>query len=228
VERLFGKGVPLDYVSDLHRNSVPENVEIVEFFLDPGALQLGIGELGDAVVYGLQLRQQQNAEFHDMLRALKAPERFGDSLDSIGGDAPFESGLYACTEMFVDGFLDLYRTGVLRRRVFDDARIQALLNDGSVGEIIDGRFLAALDSAGFGSPLDAEEFGLLQALGVFRRDCRYMQGRIENSEGVVAAAFSWVRAASTRLCAIFQNRSGANSPWVAWVSSISWTVPTRL
>jgi len=343
VERLFGNGVPLDYVSDLHQDSVPDNVEIVEFFLDPGALlhvghsqrhyvstnythvardvaaqgvnviaqlvakrtvegraefsfgsnpdvtidllellapqrrqgrtvavigevnrympfmfgpaevaadtfdslvehprydydlfappnqrlapvdyaiglygarlvrdggtlQLGIGELGDAVVYGLQLRQQQNAEFRDMLRALKAQERFGDSLDAIGGDAPFESGLYACTEMFVDGFLDLYRTGVLRRRVFGDARIQALLNDAAVGEIIDGRFLAALDSVGFGSPLDAGEFALLQGLGVFRRDCRYLQGRIENSEGTGAAARLDSKAARDELLAVCTGR----------------------
>ena len=343
VQRLFGNGVPLDYVSDLHENSVPDNVEIVEFFLDPGALlhvahsqrhyvstnythvardvaaqgvnviaqlvakrtvdgraefslgsnpdvtvdllellapqrrdgravavigevnrhmpfmfgpaavaaetfdfllehprydyelfappnqrltavdyaiglygarlvrdggtlQLGIGELGEAVVYGLQLRQQQNAEFREILRALKAPERFGDSLDAIGGDAPFESGLYACTEMFVDGFLDLYRTGVLRRRVFGDARIQSLLNDASMGEIIDARFLAALDSAGFRSPLDAEEFGLLQALGVFRRDCRYVEGRIQNSEGVVAAACLDSKAARDELLAACTGR----------------------
>ena len=39
-------------------------------------------------------------------------------LDAIGGAAPFEAGLYGCTEMFVDGFLDLYRSGVLRRRVY--------------------------------------------------------------------------------------------------------------
>jgi len=36
------------------------------------------------------------------LQALKAKERFGESLDLIGGAAPFEAGLYACTEMFVD------------------------------------------------------------------------------------------------------------------------------
>jgi acyl-CoA hydrolase len=155
---------------------------------DGGTLQLGIGELGDAVVYGLQLRQQQNAEFRDMLRGLKADERFGDALAAIGGDAPFESGLYACTEMFVDGFLDLYRTGILRRRVYDDARIQALLNDGALSERIDERFLAALATAGFGSPLDAAEFAQLQGLGVFQRDCRYADGRIENSEGSSAAA----------------------------------------
>jgi acyl-CoA hydrolase len=155
---------------------------------DGGTLQLGIGELGDAVVYGLQLRHQQNPEFRDMLGGLKADERFGGPLAQIGGDAPFESGLYACTEMFVDGFLDLYRSGILRRRVYDDARIQSLLNDAAIGERIDERFLAALAAAGFGSPLDAGEFALLQGLGVFRRDCRYAEGRIENSDGTSAAA----------------------------------------
>src|SRR5580692_378311 len=38
VERLFGDDVTLDYVRDLHEDKVPANVEIVEFFLDPGAL----------------------------------------------------------------------------------------------------------------------------------------------------------------------------------------------
>jgi acyl-CoA hydrolase len=42
VARLFGACVPLDYVTDLHGRGVPENVRIVEFFLDPGAL-LNVG-----------------------------------------------------------------------------------------------------------------------------------------------------------------------------------------
>jgi acyl-CoA hydrolase len=155
---------------------------------DGGTLQLGIGELGDAVVYGLQLRHQQNAEFREMLGAFRAAERGGDTLDAIGGDAPFESGLYACTEMFVDGFLDLYRTGVLRRRVYDDLRIQRLLNDSAISEQVDERFLAALTAAGIASPLDAAAFAVLQGLGVFRRDCRFEDGRIRNSDGASAAA----------------------------------------
>ena len=104
---------------------------------DGGTLQIGIGELGDAVVYGLQLRQQQNAEFREILQGLKAEERFGRALDAVGGTAPFEAGLYGCTEMLVDGFLDLYRSGVLRRRVYDDVRIQRLLNDGAISERVD-------------------------------------------------------------------------------------------
>jgi len=169
--------------------------------LDGGTLQLGIGELGDAVVYGLQLRHQQNAEFRGILQGLKAQERFGDMLDAIGGATPFESGLYACTEMFVDGFLDLYRSGVLRRRVYGDARIQELLNAGSIGERIDETFLAALAAAGFGSPLDSGEFALLQELGVFRSDCRHGEAGIENPDGLVTPAHLDSKAARALLLA---------------------------
>jgi acyl-CoA hydrolase len=166
---------------------------------DGGTLQIGIGELGDAVVYGLQLRQQQNTEFREILQGLKAQERFGAGLDLIGGAAPFEAGLYACTEMFVDGFLDLYRSGVLRRRVYDDARIQRLLNEGTISERIDERFLAALGEAGFASPLTAGDFVLLRNIGVFRRECRYSEGRIENSDGQSAAAIFNTAAARREL-----------------------------
>jgi acyl-CoA hydrolase len=166
---------------------------------DGGTLQIGIGELGDAVVYGLQLRQQQNTEFREILQGLKGQERFGESLDLIGGASPFEAGLYACTEMFVDGFLDLYRSGVLRRRVYDDVRIQRLLNEGTVSERIDERFLAALGEAGFASPLTADDFTLLRNVGVFRRDCHYSGGRIENSDGQSAAAIFNTAAARREL-----------------------------
>jgi len=173
---------------------------------DGGTLQIGIGELGDAVVYGLQLRQQQNAEFREILQGLKAQERFGETLDLIGGASPFEAGLYACTEMFVDGFLDLYRSGVLRRRVYDDARIQRLLNEGAVSERIDERFLAALAEAGFASPLTAGEFALLRNIGIFRQDCRYADGRIENSEGQSAAAVFNTAAARRELLELCTGR----------------------
>jgi acyl-CoA hydrolase len=168
---------------------------------DGGTLQIGIGELGDAVVYALQLRHRQNAEFREILHGLKATERFGASLDSIGEAAPFAAGLYACTEMFVDGFLDLYRSGVLRRRVYADLRIQRLLNAGAIGERIDERFLAALADEDFGNPLTASDFGVLQCLGVFRSDCRYLDGRIVNSDGQSAAAMINTAAARRELLA---------------------------
>jgi acyl-CoA hydrolase len=155
---------------------------------DGGTLQIGIGELGDAVVYALQLRHQQNVEFREILHGLKATERFGAALDLNGEASPFEAGLYGCSEMFVDGFLDLYRSGVLRRRVYADVRIQELLNRGVISERIDDEFLAALANGGFASPLSAADFAVLQDIGVIRSDCRYSNGRIENSEGQFAPA----------------------------------------
>jgi acyl-CoA hydrolase len=155
---------------------------------DGGTLQLGIGELGEAVVYGLQLRHQRNDEFRGLLQSLAADERFGAVLAEVGGQAPFESGLYACTEMFIDGFLELYRSSILRRRVYGDARVQALLNAGAISERVDERMLEALAENGFADTLDADEFKLLQELGVLRRECRYSAGHIENSEGIKCAA----------------------------------------
>jgi acyl-CoA hydrolase len=83
---------------------------------DGGTLQIGIGSLGDALTSGLILRQRR-------------PELFADALDRLspGNQAikretgGFETGLYAASEMFVDGFADLYREGILKRRASDGA-----------------------------------------------------------------------------------------------------------
>jgi len=80
---------------------------------------------------------------------------------SLGDDAPFERGLYGASEMFMDGFMHLYRAGVLKREVFDDLTTMRRANAGLAGEdagrgaLMDGgfylgsrsfyEFLAALD-----------------------------------------------------------------------------------
>ena len=73
---------------------------------DAGTLQIGIGELGDAIVYCLQMRHQHNATWQSVLDDCRVRERFGPQIEQIGDTERFERGLYGCTEMFVDGFLD--------------------------------------------------------------------------------------------------------------------------
>ncbi len=90
---------------------------------DGGTLQIGIGELGDAIVYALLMRHQRNALWRSALEDTGLSTRFAAQWVAIGGDAPFESGLYSVTEMFVDGFLDLYRAGILKRRVEPDGSL---------------------------------------------------------------------------------------------------------
>jgi acyl-CoA hydrolase len=83
---------------------------------DGGTIQIGIGELGDAIVHAMTLRHRQNADWRRALADVGLLPRFAGEQQSMGGDGPFEIGLYAVTEMFVDGFLDLYRAGILKRR----------------------------------------------------------------------------------------------------------------
>ncbi len=88
---------------------------------DGGTIQIGIGELGDAIVHALTLRHRNNPDWRRALADIGLMPRFAAELQALGGDAPFEQGLYAVTEMFVDGFLDLYRENILKRRAEDGA-----------------------------------------------------------------------------------------------------------
>jgi acyl-CoA hydrolase len=99
---------------------------------DGGTLQLGIGELGDAIVYATQLRHQQPAAYREVIEQTGILERHQRLIETEGGTAPFDRGLYGCSEMFVDGFLDLYRAGILKRCVYPCARIQRLVDDGHI------------------------------------------------------------------------------------------------
>jgi acyl-CoA hydrolase len=83
---------------------------------DGGTVQIGIGELGDAIVHAMTLRHRENVHWRRALGDVGLLPRFEAQMRTLGGDAPFAQGLYAVTEMFVDGFLDLYRAGILKRR----------------------------------------------------------------------------------------------------------------
>lgn len=145
---------------------------------DGGTLQIGIGSLGDAIVSSCLMRQQNNADYRAVAQAL----RQGEVSQRCGGLERFEHGLYGCSEMFVNGFLHLIKAGIIRRAVFDDIRIQRLLDDGRLHEQIDDNSLRALCDAGVvPAQLDQESFEILQQLGVLHASCRFSDGAIEIS-----------------------------------------------
>lgn len=83
---------------------------------DGGTLQIGIGSFGDAFCHALILRHTRNREFRDLVAKL------GVRAPNDAQLAPFESGLYGCTEMLLDGFLALKRVGILRRRASPESK----------------------------------------------------------------------------------------------------------
>ena len=80
---------------------------------DGGTLQIGIGQIGDALAQGLIVRHRDNSQFHAIMKRLTpgagplAPLQTG----------PFEQGLYGVSEMLFEAFLGLIEAGILKRDV---------------------------------------------------------------------------------------------------------------
>jgi len=111
--------------------------------LDGGTLQVGIGALGDAACHGLRLRQQDNATYRAALEAIGR----SSLIETTGGDAMFETGLYAASEMVSNPLFALFEAGIVRRRVFEDLELQRAINAGAAppetgGASLQGGFFA--------------------------------------------------------------------------------------
>jgi acyl-CoA hydrolase len=163
----------VDHAIGLHASSLVR---------DAGTLQIGIGELGDSIVYSLLLRHQQNDAWRRAL-ADAGTERSAPLIDAIGGRAPFAAGLFGATEMFVDQMLDLYRAGILRRRVYDYLPLQRALAANGSSTRVDGELLEALRRHGAGPVLGEDEVTALRAAGVLRGEVRFEKGQIVSPEG---------------------------------------------
>ena len=79
---------------------------------DGGTLQIGIGQVGDALAQGLIVRHRDNARFHEIMKRL-APD-VPVAAETTGS---FEKGLYGVSEMLFEAFLALIDAGILKREV---------------------------------------------------------------------------------------------------------------
>jgi hypothetical protein len=80
---------------------------------DGGSLQIGIGQVGDALAQGLIVRHRDNAQFHAIMKRLAPGTAQRAELET----GSFEKGLYGVSEMLFEAFLGLMEAGILRREV---------------------------------------------------------------------------------------------------------------
>lgn len=151
---------------------------------DGGTLQIGIGALGDAIVHALKLRHASNTAYRGLLKALGVPARSGALIERVGGTAKFEQGLYGATEMFVDGFWQLIRAGILTRRVHDHWALQTLIDSGRHDPDA-APTLATLDAlAALGvHALGPDDVAALVRHGLFRDGTRWDRGWLLAADG---------------------------------------------
>jgi hypothetical protein len=76
---------------------------------DGGTLQIGIGQVGDALAQALIVRHRDNAQFRAIMQRL-APGAKPET-------GSFETGLYGVSEMLFEAFLGLIDAGILKREI---------------------------------------------------------------------------------------------------------------
>jgi acetyl-CoA hydrolase/transferase-like protein len=80
---------------------------------DGGTLQIGIGQVGDALAQGLVIRHKDNGQFHAIMKRLSPATEPSSALET----GSFEKGLYGVSEMLFEAFLGLIEAGILKRDV---------------------------------------------------------------------------------------------------------------
>ena len=155
---------------------------------DGGTLQIGIGALGDAIVYACQLRHRHNAEYRKVAAELNVDEH---TSAETGGLEPFSKGIYGCSEMFVNGFLHLRKAGILTREVYDDTHIQRLLNEGRFTPTVDrGMLRALIDEGVIGPTLNEKDVEYLRYWGIFDNEVGIHDGVLSLRGRQIEAALS--------------------------------------
>ena len=144
---------------------------------DGGELQIGIGALGDALVYSMLLRHRDNEVYKQVLSSMELEEKFGDVVARKGDTNRFEKGLFGATEMFVDSFMHLIDADILKRRVYDHAILQRLLNEEAITEeVTENTLYYLLQRRAIRPKLTEKDFQFLQTFGVIRAGVEFEDG----------------------------------------------------
>src|SRR6202158_3453091 len=80
---------------------------------DGGTLQIGIGQVGDALAQGLIVRHRDNAQFHEIMKRLGAGAAGVGALET----GSFGKGLYGVSGLLLEAVLGLVDAGILTREV---------------------------------------------------------------------------------------------------------------
>ena len=157
---------------------------------DGGSLQIGIGSLGDAIASSLIMRNNANGDYNKALDELGINARYGDLVDRVGGREPLEEGLFGTTEMLVDAFLELYKGGVIKRKVYGHIEIQKLVNQGVLKQTLTRESVKTLLSMEAFQPiLKRDDFDALQKYGVFKANLAWSDYTIVEGENRYSADF---------------------------------------
>lgn len=161
-------------------------INVSTLLKDGGTIQVGIGALGDAIVSGLIMRNEHNAVYREVVEKAGLLSKYGGLIDRLGGTGLFKEGLYGSSEMFVDAFLQMYRSGILRRKVFNSVPLMKLINKGELpAENIPADIIEKLITMNaVHRYLDVDDFKFLTKFGILKEGVTYTGTVIKDGDEI--------------------------------------------
>ncbi|PSW21254.1 acetyl-CoA hydrolase [Photobacterium sanctipauli] len=157
---------------------------------DGGTLQVGIGSLSSALTYSTLVRHQNNRMYNSMLSDLNIYNKF-PVCKSVGDSGKFDEGLYGCSELMVDGFMHLYKAGILKREVFEDLTIQTLINKKAISTDVSlATIRALLEHGAINETLTTDDVTYLKRFGIFKPYIKLVDGNIIAQQETASANLS--------------------------------------
>jgi acyl-CoA hydrolase len=156
---------------------------------DGGTIQVGIGALGDAIVAGLIMRNDHNDLYQEVLEKTGIMKRYGKLIEEWGGTGVFEEGLFGSSEMFVDAFMEMYNSKILKRKVYDSIPLMKLINEGKLAadnipqNIID----LLVEMKAVHAKLKEKDFNFLMEFGILKQGLTYKEGFIYDGSAKYSA-----------------------------------------
>jgi hypothetical protein len=151
---------------------------------DGGTIQVGIGALGDAIVAGLIMRNEHNEVYKEFIEKADITKRYKTLIERWGDTEVFEQGLYGSSEMFVDAFMQMYKSKILKRQVFDSIPLMKLINAKKLdphnipADIID----QLLEMKAVQPKLSEDDFAFLTKFGILKPGLSYQDDVITDGE----------------------------------------------
>jgi hypothetical protein len=167
--------------------SIPDHlIGLYTSFLipDDSCLQIGIGTLSNSLANALIFRHKNNSVYQELFSTLAVEAKFPGIVAENGALSVFDKGIYASTEMLSDGYIELYKEKILKKRVYDHAGLQKLLNAGKISEKITPDMLdILLDNNLISLNLTVDDVGFLKKFGILKADVVFQMGNLVLATG---------------------------------------------
>jgi acyl-CoA hydrolase len=172
-------GAPKDSIS-LSDHMIGLNVSTL--IKDGGTIQVGIGALGDAIVSGLIMRNDHNEVYRDVIEKAEILPRYDALISKWGDTGVFKQGLYGSSEMFVDAFIQMYKSQILKRKVFNSIPLMKLINSGelSADKIPENIIDKLIEMKAINPQINEDDFNFMTKSGILKDGVKYSKSAIKD------------------------------------------------